>query len=258
MTNIEIIVNALLENSVISEEEAIELVEMDELKDYKSFEDWKRNGYSVKKDEHKLASCIIWQPTEEVDKDGKKTQSFKRRWANIFSRQQVELTADRKARRELENAQPKAEKSGKKAESPKVMKNSKKAETKAKKQTSKKSEKATKAVKVETTKKAESKKTQPKAEKKLAKANTTKVVKAAKSEKNQPKAEKKVTKKLATKEVKSSYNISKRTEGKRQYIVITNYDKNGNVKASAELPSNIYSSLDEERKASFRKIFNIA
>ena len=135
MTNIEIIVNALLDNGVIEEEEALELVENDELKDYKSFEQWKQLGFSIKKGEHRLASCLIWRPEETTDEDGKKASRFVKRWANIFSKKQVEKTADRKARRELEKANAQKTEKSKKAEEPKAnSQKTKKAEPKAKKE----------------------------------------------------------------------------------------------------------------------------
>lgn len=133
MTNIEIIVNALLDNGVIEEEKALELLEEEELKNYKSFEEWKRLGFSVKKGEHRLASCRIWRPEEEENEDGTKGTRFVKRWANIFSKKQVEKTADRKARRELEKANAQKTEEPKKAEEPKAnSQKAKKAEPKAK------------------------------------------------------------------------------------------------------------------------------
>lgn len=135
MTNIEIIVNALLDNGVIEEEKALELLEEEELKNYKSFEEWKRLGFSVKKGERRLASCMIWRPEEVENEDGSKGTRFVKRWANIFSKKQVEKTADRKARRELEKANAQKTEEPKKAEEPKAnSQKAKKAEPKAKKE----------------------------------------------------------------------------------------------------------------------------
>lgn len=165
MTNIEIIVNALLDNGVIEEEEALELVENDELKDYKSFDQWKQLGFSIKKGEHRLASCLIWKPEETTDEDGKKASRFVKRWANIFSKEQVEKTADRKARRELEKANAQKTEKSKKAEEPKVnSQKTKKAEPKAKKELA--------------TVKAEKPKAEPK---KNSKKTATKTAKTAKT-----------------------------------------------------------------------------
>lgn len=166
MTNIEIIVNALLDNGVIEEEEeALELVENDELKDYKSFDQWKQLGFSIKKGEHRLASCLIWKPEETTDEDGKKASRFVKRWANIFSKEQVEKTADRKARRELEKANAQKTEKSKKAEEPKAnSQKTKKAEPKAKKELA--------------TVKAEKPKAEPKKNSKKTATKTTKTAKA--------------------------------------------------------------------------------
>lgn len=163
MTNIEIIVNALLDNGVIEEEKALELLEEEELKNFKSFEEWKRLGFSVKKGERRLASCRIWRPEEIENEDGSKGTRFVKRWANIFSKKQVEKTADRKARRELEKANAQKTEEPKKAEEPKAnSQKAKKAEPKAKKELA--------------NTKTETPKAEPKKNSQKAKANSKKAV----------------------------------------------------------------------------------
>lgn len=250
MTNIEIIVNALLDNGVIEEEKALELIEEEELKNYKSFEEWKRLGFSVKKGEHRLASCRIWRPEEVENEDGSKGTNFVKRWANIFSKKQVEKTADRKARRALEKANAQKTEEPKKAEESKTnSQKAKKAEPKAKKELAN--------AKTETPK-VEPKKNSQKAVTKTAKTSKTnsQTAKATKKLENTNKAKAVKNTKKVTKKAEVGVMTSTIEDGIE--IIRIDLTKEDGNKAWIKLTKDFYMGLSKTKKRELEKVWGLA
>ena len=192
MTNLEIIVNTAYELNLVSEEEAMNILETENCP-FHSFHEWKRLGYSVKKGSKALFKCVLWNREKELDKNSnQEVETFKKRWTYIFGKDQVEKTEIAKqklAEQKEEKKEVKEERRiFRKTKDGKAVLVSANAEEKlAPKKTSKKSAKKTAQPKAESKAKTVKAKTvsQPKAEVKTVKAT-------------QPKAEvKKAGKKLA-------------------------------------------------------------
>lgn len=263
MTNIEIIVNALLDNGVIEEEEALELVENDELKDYKSFEQWKQLGFSIKKGEHRLASCLIWKPEETTDEDGKKASRFVKRWANIFSKEQVEKTADRKARRKLEKTNAQKTEEPKKAEETKAnSQKAKKAEPKAKKELAPVKTEKPKAETKKNSKKVDTKKAKSERAVKVIMKEAENTIKEAEPKKNSKKT---VTKSVKTTEKKASKTTKKTEVGKMssrieqgKEIIRIDLEKADGTFAWIEMTKDFFMGMKKTQKKQLEKMWGLA
>lgn len=221
MTNLEIIVNAAYELNLVDEESAMQILESEDCP-FHSFQEWKRLGFSVKKGEKALFKCALWNKAKVQDKDSKEeVEKFVKRFAYIFSKEQVEKTEvakqklakaekkeevkeERKVFRKV-NGKATAEVVGTVTEEDVKKYNKAKAQTQTKK-TSKKASQPKAESKAKTVK-ATAKTVQPKAEKTIAKPKAT-----------QPKAEvvKTETKKNAGKK------LAKAEKGK-----MTSYIKDG-------------------------------
>ena len=244
-TNEARIANALLENGVFSEDD---IEDVDDLlaqvsENFKSFEAWSKEGFSVKKGEHRLARCRLWVPTDEIvtNKDGKESKKFVQRWANIYAKEQTMPTEEAKALYKKMKEEARHAKEEAKQEVAKV----EVAEVKAEQP---KAEKVEKAIK-ETAKPKVAK------AKKTKKAKKTAVQKVAKAEKKVAKVSKKETRKAEMKhENKPNFNIIR----KEDHIEIVNYDNNKKVISSVSLPLDIYSKLNDAQKETFKKIWGIA
>ena len=254
-TNEARIANALLENGVFSEDD---IEDVDDLlaqvsENFKSFEAWSKEGFSVKKGEHRLARCRLWVPTDEIitNKDGKESKKFVQRWANIYAKEQTMPTEEAKAlykkmKEEARHAKEEAQKTEVKAEEPKAEKVEKAiketAKPKVAKATTKKTKKnGSKKTAVQTV----AKKTE-KAEKKVAKVSSKKATrKAEKVEK--PKTEMK----------HNPVQFNKVTKNGQMYLQILNY-KDGKEVGSAYIPFYHFSKASEETKVALVKMLGIA
>ena len=99
MTNAEIIFKAAVLTGVYTEQEAAEYLQTLGCLPLKTFNEWKKRGYKVKKGEHAVLKTAIWMPkTGKADTDKKaddeeseENDGFYQKVACFFKAEQVEL-----------------------------------------------------------------------------------------------------------------------------------------------------------------------
>ena len=99
MTNAEIITRTALAKNLYTKEEVTELISKYGELPLRTFQEWKKDGYSIKKGEHAKLACVIWLPsvksfTTKNAVTGKETEidttCFFHKLAYFFTPEQVE------------------------------------------------------------------------------------------------------------------------------------------------------------------------
>lgn len=98
MTNLDIIVSAVIEAGMYTEQEALDIIAEEGSLPLHTFGEWKRMGYSVKKGETAALKTEIWKKSTKkqtyTDKDGNEQQidpkRFYKKLSHFFTAAQVE------------------------------------------------------------------------------------------------------------------------------------------------------------------------
>ena len=95
MTNLEIVASEVITNNLLTEEQVEEMIVRFGALPYKTYQEWKYNGYQVKKGSKAIIKTKLWKKVKEKKEkeEDKETSKFILVPASLFGADQVEKMA---------------------------------------------------------------------------------------------------------------------------------------------------------------------
>ena len=94
MTNIQIVASEVITNNIMTKEEVEEMLSTKGWLPFMTYEEWKYNGYQVKKGSKAVIKTKLWKQVKRKNEEGEEEKTLLKKFilvnASLFSMDQVE------------------------------------------------------------------------------------------------------------------------------------------------------------------------